>query len=119
MVSFLFYLKLSLLNSLNAHKKKSSRPVLHEGIILLIEEYCRDNFVKFSLLARKRKRVIGKETLDNSSAKKIKNHNVKIEEISQKELETKSNSDSDSEEECVRKNQNKKTKGEDKMKGNQ
>ena len=42
-ISFPFYLRFSLLHSLESHKKKRSRPILHEGLILLIEEYCNNN----------------------------------------------------------------------------
>jgi hypothetical protein len=41
-ISFPFYLRYSLLHSLEAHKKKDSRPILHEGLILLIEGYCKN-----------------------------------------------------------------------------
>ena len=36
-LSFCFYLRFSLLQSLQAHRKKELHPILHEGLILLIE----------------------------------------------------------------------------------
>ena len=38
-ISFPFYLRFSLLHSLHAHRRKESHPILHEGLILLIENY--------------------------------------------------------------------------------
>lgn len=44
-LSFPFYLRFSLLHNLQAHKKKESRPILHEGLILLIEGYCKNKSI--------------------------------------------------------------------------
>ena len=49
-MSFPFYLKFSLLESLQTHRKKEYRLVLHEGLILLIENYCKSNAMKPSHL---------------------------------------------------------------------
>lgn len=89
-VSFIFYLKYSLIKNLNTHRKNISRLVLHEGLVLLIEEYCRENVIKLSPSSGKIKKIYGKEILDKSSVKIFKMHNVKIEEI--KDMDTESNS---------------------------
>lgn len=72
-VSFPFYLKYSLIQSLQAHRKKESHPVLHEGLILLIEIYCKNKAVKPSPFVEKKQKLTG----NNPHSKKIK---VKSEE---------------------------------------
>lgn len=44
-ISFPFYLHFSLLQSLHAHRKKESQPILHEGQILLIEGFCKNKSI--------------------------------------------------------------------------
>lgn len=53
-ISFPFYLKYSLLQSLYAHKQKDSRPILHEGMILLIENYCKNKLMATPISKKKR-----------------------------------------------------------------
>lgn len=60
-ISFPSFLKYSLLLSLYAHRKKDSHPMLHEGLILLIENYCKSKAIKPSLVNEKRKGT-GSET---------------------------------------------------------
>ena len=52
---FNFFLKYSLLLSLYAHRKKDSHPMLHEGLILLIEFFCKSKAIKPSPIIEKRK----------------------------------------------------------------
>ena len=40
-ISFPFYLRYSLLHSLHQHRRKDTHPILHEGLILLIKNYCK------------------------------------------------------------------------------
>ena len=54
-ISFPFFLEYSLLLSLYAHRKKESHPILHEGLILLIENYCKSKSLKPSPVTEKRK----------------------------------------------------------------
>lgn len=63
-ISFPFYLWFSLLHSLEAHKKKASRPILHEGLILLIEGYCKNNLIASTPSKNKKKDII-KDKKDN------------------------------------------------------
>ena len=44
-ISFPFYLHFSLLQSLFAHRKKESRPILHKDLILLIEGFCKNKSI--------------------------------------------------------------------------
>lgn len=53
-LSFPFYLIFSLLQSLQAHRKKESHPILHEGLILLIEGYCKRKAIVSSPLFEKK-----------------------------------------------------------------
>lgn len=69
-VSFPFYLKFSSLKGLSAHRKKESRLVLHEGLILLIAKYCRDRSLRASLSYVKKKRQIVKDSSEKTCEKK-------------------------------------------------
>ena len=72
-ISFPFYLQFSLLQSLNAHEKKQSRPILHEGLILLIEGFCKNKSIASSPSTSKHKSpnpIKGKT--DESGKEKIK-----------------------------------------------
>ena len=60
-ISFLFFFKYSLLLSLYAHRKKESHLVLHEGLILFIEKYCKSKAINPTLVYVKRKGT-GSET---------------------------------------------------------
>lgn len=64
-IYFLFYLKYSLIQSLQAHRKKESHYVLHEGLILLIENYYKRKVVKPSPTMEKKWKVIGNEPHSN------------------------------------------------------
>ena len=66
-ISFPFFLKYSLLLSLYAHRKKESHPMLHEGLILLVENFCKGKAMKPSLIHVKRK-----GTGSESNRKRIK-----------------------------------------------
>lgn len=76
-ISFPFFLNHSLLLTLYAQRKKESRLVLHEGLILLIENYCKSKAINPSLATKKRKgsgresypkKIMGEE---EASAKKV------------------------------------------------
>ena len=93
MISFPFYLRYSLLHSLEAHKKKDSRPILHEGLILLIEGYCKNKHIastpskdkkKGSIKGRKDISVKGKEkalNLDTVVTQKLVDYESEIEKM--------------------------------------
>ena len=74
-ISFPFYLRFSLLHSLESHKKKRSRPILHEGLILLIEEYCKNNSIA-SVPSKKKKKDAIKVKKDNSVSRGEKGPNL-------------------------------------------
>lgn len=54
-ISFPFFLKHFLLQSLYAHRKTYSYPMLHEGLILLTENFCKSKAINPSLVLEKRK----------------------------------------------------------------
>ena len=74
-ISFPFYLRFSLIHSLEAHKKKVSRPILHEGLILLIDEYCKNNRIASSPSKNKKKEGT-KVKKDNPDSRKEKGPNL-------------------------------------------
>ena len=76
-ISFPFYLRFSLLHSLESHKKKRSRPILHEGLILLIEEYCKNNRIA-SIPSKKKKMDATKVKKDNSILRGEKGPNLNM-----------------------------------------
>ena len=59
-IFFPFYLRFSLLHSLQAHRKKESHSILHEGLILLIENYCKNKAMVSSPPSKKKKGYVSK-----------------------------------------------------------
>lgn len=68
-ISFPFYLNYSLSQSLQAHRKTKSCPVLHEYLILVIDKYYKIKDIKPSLTMEKKQKVPGNEPQPKKKAK--------------------------------------------------